>query len=64
MSVRPHEGQLIDIPGWGLCRVMASSDPSLVLLEIQSTGRQVRIGEQALRLYLIGATPSTETLEE
>ena len=62
--MRPSEGQVIEIPGWGACRVMACSDPSLVLLEIETTGRQVRIGEQALRLYLIGASANTETLEE
>ncbi len=52
---RPAVGDTVRLEGWGVCTVIADDDPSTVRLRIEWTGREVRIGERALRLALLAA---------
>ena len=45
---RPKAGETVRIEGWGLCTVMESTDPTLITLRIEWTGREVRVGDVAL----------------
>ena len=47
-TARPRTGETVRIPGWGDCTVMESTDPTLITLRIEWTGREVRVGDVAL----------------
>lgn len=49
---RPAEGEVIYVPAYGACEVLAHIDPSVVRLRTAS-GTELKIGERALALALL-----------
>ena len=52
---RPRTGETVRVEGWGDCTVLDSSDPSLITLRIEWTGRLVRVGDVALLTLIADA---------
>ena len=48
------EGETMQVPGYGWCEVVSTSDPSIVVLRT-AEGATVKIGDKALRLALLAA---------